>query len=342
LKKIKSKLNQLNLPLNCSENEISNIEESFHKEIKLMVKYFKKYGSIARVALATGKSFTSVKRTLLCEFDCSDLTELRQKIVIKKVLSNKKISKLLKAKETYEKCGTLQKAADELNLTRERVRQLLNQGEEHKLYKYEIQREVNHKERLIELKSKFTRAELIREIKRHSNKFDRCLQLEVSQPELDSLLEFFNIDYQEYSRLSKMGKCLEAYSFIVDSLGHHPTTTEMTQRKEWRNLWHRITRLWGRMENFRNEYGIEKPKHRLHPNTIKSYKKMKLTRIKNREEKVNKILTFVKENSPVSSNIISIRLGIKRGSLFGLIKYLIDKEAIVRIGTGNKIKYTAR
>jgi DNA-binding phage protein len=339
-KNIKLKPNQLSLPLDRNISDFSLHAIALEsKEVNLIIKSIKKNSSMRQVAKETGLSYSKVDKILFNEFGCRSIRQLRQKLGIKRKPSNEKIKRLIKVKEVYERCGTLQKAADELNLTRERVRQLLNEGEDHQLFKYEIQRQVNHKERLNKLKTKFQRDDLVKTIKRHGSKSEIYLELEVSQAEFESLLEFFNMDYEEYAQLSKMGKCLEDYSSIVDSLGHHPTTTEMTKRRDWRNLWGKITRLWSSMDNFRKEYGIEKPKHRMHPNTIAAWKKAGAKPSLAKNQNKENLLNLITRNRIISRKDIDNELDLGRGQIYTYIRELVSEGAIIKIGIGSKMQY---
>jgi hypothetical protein len=82
-------------------------------------------------------------------------------------------------------------------------------------------------------------------------------------------VKHYNINYKayylEYSKENlekKKSKYLAKYSQIVDTLGYHPSTTEMNTNKEWRTVWIMIRHYWGSMANFRREQGIEKPNYR--------------------------------------------------------------------------------
>ena len=101
----------------------------------------------------------------------------------------------------------------------------------------------------------------------------------------------------------------------------------------------RIRRQWGNIENFRNEFGINKPKFRLHPNTTmvlgKRHEKRRL--IKKRKKEV--LLRFIEEKGPVKSGLISKELGVKPASLWIYLNELIRENLILRVGIGAHSEY---
>lgn len=175
---------------------------------------------------------------------------------MKKKLKKETIERLNYIKNIYDSCNTLQETAEKVGLTRERVRQLLRKGEMFGLFKYELHRNTKYEEII----NKYDRATLVEII--HSKKsFNRiCETLNIKSNILSKLLKHYGIDYESHLNDSKKEKILGEYSEIVDALGHHPSTTEMSQRKKWRNLWMKIDRRWGNMNNFRKEYGILTPR----------------------------------------------------------------------------------
>jgi len=318
--------------------------KKYHLDVacrELVIRYMKKYYSIKKVSEVLGIPHYSVRNFLFSKYNCNTISQLRKRMRIKRIPSANKIDKLKKVKEVYDRCLTLQKAAEELGITRERVRQLLREGERLGLFKYEVYRE----KRIEELLQKYDRNSLVKEIKMFISPSKICLKLNITHNEFKKLLDYFSIDYQEYRRLARMGKCLEEYSLIVDTLGHHPTTTEMNSRKEWRLTWRKISRLWGNIENFRKEFGIEKPKQRVHPNSMAAFRraakiraeKMKLVK----EERKRRLLNLIKEKGPLSFESIYDRLKSSSGTILRYLNGLAKEGLILRVGKGRQAKYIA-
>jgi DNA mismatch repair ATPase MutS len=222
--------------------------------------------SIQKVAERLRISRTRIRTLLLLSYNCKNIYDLRKKMKIKKLLSDKKIAELKQVKELYDKFLTLQKTAEQLNISRERVRQLLNEGEKYCLFQYKLSSETKFKELL----QRYDRKTLIKEIKLLKYPSKICPKLHIKRSEFKKLVKHYNInlltiDYKDYYLEileKKKSKYLAKYYQIVDTLGHHPSTTKMSTKKEWIVVWRMILHYWGSMANFRKEYGIEKPKYR--------------------------------------------------------------------------------
>jgi AraC-like DNA-binding protein len=220
--------------------------------------------SIPKVAERLRIPHNHIRTLLLSSYNCKNIFTLRKKLKIKRLLSDKKIAELKQVKELYEKFLTLQKTAEQLNISRERVRQLLNEGEKYDLFQYK-RREPKFK-RLLQI---YDRKSLIKEIELLKYQSKICKKLHIARLTFKKLVKHYNINYKayylEYSKENlekKKSKYLAKYSQIVDTLGYHPSTTEMNTNKEWRTVWIMIRHYWGSMANFRREQGIEKPNYR--------------------------------------------------------------------------------
>lgn len=305
--------------------------------IRKIVKNLRQDYSIQRVAKSFDLSFGAVRDLLFEAYTCKKINDLRKKLKVTRKLSDKQINKLKKVKELYDKYLTLEKTAEQLHLTRERIRQLLIKGEKYGLFEYELNREKKFKELL----AIYTRDSLIKEIKLLISPSKICLKFHIKQSEFSKLLEHFNIDYKDYRLAATMGSCLEKYSQIVDVLGHHPTTTEMNAKTEWRTIWGAIDRYWGNMDNFRKEYGIEKPKQKVHPNTLLAFQKSKEKRILIKKDKLEKLLSLIRQEGPIGAVLVRNKLGFKPAMTWIYIRELLEKNLICRVGTGCQVKYAA-
>ncbi|HUU49843.1 MAG TPA: hypothetical protein VMW81_02650 [Nitrospinota bacterium] len=342
--KYKSKKKDSNLELfdkDYSIKKLDNIKLNYEywrkEETKRIVKLLKKSYSIKDVAKSMNMSFMTIRNMLFAEYKCNNITQLRKKLKIKRPLSQKKIEKLKKVKKLYDKLHTLQKTANALGITRERVRQLLRDGEKYGIFKYEIFREKKFEE-LLQI---YNRDYLVREIKTTISPSKICLRLGITEREYYNLLEYYNIDSKEYRRLARMGKWVEKYTQIVDTLGHHPSTYEMSTRKDWKTVWSKITKYWGNIDNFRKEFGIEKPKHKIHPNTRQAWKNMIERKKEIKRENKRKMLDIIKEDGPIGSKSIMNKFGFKRANVLIYINELLEENLITRIGSNVSTKYIA-
>jgi AraC-like DNA-binding protein len=308
------------------------------KLIRKIVKNLRQKYSIQKVAKSLNMSFGAIRDLLFRSYNCKNINDLRKKLKIKRNLSNKEIAKLRMVKELYDKCLTLERVAEQLHLTRERIRQLLNKGEKYGLFEYELNREKKFRELL----TIYNRDSLIKEIKLLISPSKICLKLNIKQSEFDKLLQHFNIDYKDYRLAAAMGRCLEKYSQIVDALGYHPTTTEMNTKTEWRAVWGAIDRYWGNMEVFRKEFGIQKPIQKVSPRSIEGFRmaaeKRKAVKIKKKEQ----IIELFKQKGILCIQEICETLGFKRSTVQNCyIPELITEGMIKASGfKGRKYEYT--
>lgn len=321
---------------NNEDNQLSLLSQE--DEINMMVSILKTNYALKSIYKIMGISEAKAKRKLLNYFECRNLNELRDELGIRRKLSDKRIKKILAVKEIHDKCHTLQKTANQLDITRERVRQILQEGENRGLFEYET----SSIKRLNILKEEYDRETLIKKIKEHISPSEICSALEISQSYFSKLLDEFDIDFQEYYNLAKAGKCLNEYTEIVSILGHHPATTELLTRKEWRSVWDRIRRIWGSIEDFRKEFGIERPKYRIHPNTKAAWDDAikKRTVIKN--QKIEKLVNFIKEEGPIGIRAIRKELKLSEGTAWSYVKELKNERQITAVGSGNQVKYKMR
>ena len=306
------------------------------KIIKQFMANLKSSSVIKKSARLMGDSPESAINFLLKEYECKSLLELKKKL---QLLPAKKKAKLEKIQKIHAKCRTLEKTSKKLNISRERVRQLLEEGAKYGLFKYERSYD-SSEDKFNELKVLYNRESLVGEIKSLISRSKICSKLNIGEKVLNKLLQHFNVNIREYRRIAKAGKCFEGYSVIVDTLGHHPTTTEMNSRAEWRLLWFKILRLWGGIDNFRKELGVEKPKYRMHPNTLAAFKKNLAKNLLFKETKKRETLGLIKKTRVVKAKMIRQQLNVSAASMRKYLNELLKENLIIKIGRGNQTRYS--
>lgn len=239
--------------------------------------------------------------------------------------------------QLYKKLGTLQAVAVEMGITRERVRQLLRKGQEYKLYTYETTTKSNLKN----LSQSIEKQRLVQEIGKSINIFKICSSLNITVSEYHKLIRLYQIDTQEYLKDGRKKKYLLRYSKIVESLGHHPSTTEMQDRREWRYTSLAIQRIWGTTDRFRSEFGIERPAYNIHPNTFKAFRKAAQTRKNNKLHKMKLVIDLINNNKIGRSKVISQRLNIPHQTIILYLKQLVDQNKIKKIGNKRSVRYVS-
>ena len=307
-----------------SKARLSHTQSSFIKTL------YVKYQNIRFISSLTGFSMKIIFHVVK-----GFIVPKSRKARKKHILSASEIERYKNTNELYIKHGTLREVANEVGLTKERVRQLLEAGEKYGLFKY-----IPPKRKSYMLLEKYKREDLIKAIKSFGCSSKICVNMGLQRQELVKLMKHYDINYADYRRISSMGKYMQKYSQIVVEHGDHPTATVMNSRKDWRAIWYGIYRYWGSLDCFRKEYGIEKPKMKIHPNTLKHWRDTieKKKMIKN-QKKMN-ICIFIREQGPIKMIDIHTKLGFGIGSVNTYIKELLSEGRIVRVGKGSSSRYS--
>jgi len=253
----------------------------------------------------------------------------------KSILSVKQTKRLEKTYSLYRELGTLQATAKKIGVTRERVRQLLEMGQEHKLFKYTTTRKLKMKQLIKRVK----KDQLVNEINKSPKIFDICSELNLKVKEYYKLTKHYQLDTQGYFKDARKRKYLIRYSKIVNHLGYHPSTTEMQSRRGWRYTSMAIVKIWGSTDRFRSEFGIVKPDLRMHPNTTRAWKKATLRRIKKKEIKKGRVLNLIKTQDIFDSKTISEVLNLSRQSVILYLNELVNEGILTKIGNIRNYKY---
>jgi len=317
---------------------IKGKRRGYNFNLKKIIRLFKKYGFLPDVARITDIPAATLRKILMKEFGIG-LFELRQKLGIKKSCLkrraiDRKAFRFQQVKEAYERLGTLERTGKELGLTRQRVSQILSKGKQLGLFSYE-----RKSSNLRTLKRELSREILIKDIELLCSGTKICLKYNINNTKLKTLLQYFNIDLKEYQRATRAGKYIQGYSKIVDALGYHPTTTELNSRPEWRKIWVGIDRYWDSIDNFRKAFGIEKPKQKVHPNTLLAFQKSKEKRSLIKREKKEKVLNLIRQEGPISAALIRNKLELKPAMTWNYIKELSEGDLISKTGKGSGVKY---
>lgn len=163
-----------------------------------------------------------------------------------------RVERLLEVHHLYQTRGTLQRAGDEIGLSRERVRQLLVKGAEFGLFEYKPRSEVHlPREKILADYGRLLTLKAVAQANRISP--CRLCRLLKAHRIVDSELEKIRSD-------SKKAICIGEYEEVVRALGHHPTTTELQRFATTRSLAIRIRKCWGSVEAFRADLAISLPR----------------------------------------------------------------------------------
>lgn len=233
--------------------------------------------------------------------------------------------------ELYKREGSLQAVANVKKLTRERIRQILVKGTEYGLFSYEG-REYPYvpKEKIL---SDYKESPNIGAVARANG---------ISTTYLGQLLTAYRISKSALGAIrndSKKEDCIQAFRAIENQLGHFPTTTEMQKRPVWRSLHARIGRLWGTIDNFREQYGIPKPIRTLPTKSREAFDRRKRLAFIVRMQNLDQIREYLLLNGIQSLNEVAYGCRIKPPKAYRLINLLISNEEVVRVGESSSSKY---
>lgn len=263
-----------------------------------------------------------------------------------KTLSGEKREYYEKVFRLYNEKGTLESVGNILGLTRERVRQILKKGSNHRLFKYPPKKK---SEELIDcdflLKYFNTREEVSEELSTVGKKSEMLNLLGTDETQFNELLKYFDLTLGDIKRYAKKKECKIEYDNYVKKIGYHPATTEMRDNRSIRNVWARITRYWGSMVEFRKEfhYPMVKPGNpRLREHTREWFQKKSAAAMLKRKIQMEMIRVNLSETEVMSKRELAHACNIDEQICLILLNLMIKKGDIIRVGSGARTVYKLR
>jgi len=255
-------------------------------------------------------------------------------------LSNGKINFSKTIFRLYKEHGTLEKAGEKVGLTRERIRQILVRGNKHGLFEYPIKKDLISYPFLIKYYK--NKEELLNDLSNCSKKNEMLKTLNTDIVNFNKLLEYFNLNIRDVQIYSKRKKLKKQYDEYVEKIGHHPRTTEMRKNKKPRNIWVKITRYWGSMANFRQEFEypfIKQGNPKLKEN-IREWQQQRSASITLRNKSyMQMILKNLSENGALSTKCLAEKCNIKEQNCRNILNLMIKREEIIKLKHGAKTAY---
>lgn len=232
----------------------------------------------------------------------------------------------------YQEGGTLDYVGKKLNLTRERIRQILKKGTSLGLFKYSG-REYHYLEKGEILKN-YEQLLSVHKVAKANN---------VAVNYLKRILTAYKITERNLEKIKETinrNKCIKEYQQIVTHLGHHPTTTELQRNKEWNFLARRILKFWGTTDNFRNELNVP-IEVRIFPERVREWiEKRKRLAFVVRMQNLDQIRDCLSSSlEPMSCMEIATTCYIKSPQVLRLLNLLIARKEIIREGEFSSTKY---
>ena len=166
-----------------------------------------------------------------------------------------RISRILRVKKAYEKYKTLKETAENLNMSKERVRQILKMGEKLGLFTYKT----NSKKRKEELDQQIKASHIENLINKGYTRFEISKRLKITPGELDYLRKHLKIKPNINNASAKQERYLRQYLKLSKKIGRYPTVTELKANKNTRSLYNQIQKYWGGIKNLRKSNNIPKP-----------------------------------------------------------------------------------
>lgn len=178
-------------------------------------------------------------------------TELSRGVDLNDFLFKSPLGKrLITLYRLYQKEGSLERVGKLMNLSRERVRQLLNKGTKLGLFEYKIRSQIPanlSKEKITEDYKN------ILSLKRVANYNG------ISMHQLSRILLQHRLTSRELNAIRIEGRrmyCINQYKLFVNKWAGHPSTTDLEKTSDGTSLFNKINRLWGSMDAFRKELDI--------------------------------------------------------------------------------------
>jgi len=255
-------------------------------------------------------------------------------------LSNDKITSSKTIFQLYKEYGTLEKVGREVGLTRERIRQILARGDKYGLFEYPIKKELISYPFLINYFTK--KEELLNELSDCSKKDEMLETLNTDIINFNKLLGYFNLDIRDVQNYSKKKKLKRQYDEYVEKIGHHPTTTEMNGDKKIRNIWMKITRHWGSMADFRQEYGyphIKQGNPRLKENIREWHQKRNAMVILRKKSYMEIILKNLSDRGTLNKKHLARECNISEQGCLNILNSMIKRGDIIRLKYGAQAVY---
>ena len=268
-----------------------------------------------------------------------------------KEIPSKKLRKLSNAKinfsktvfQLYKEHGTLEKVGKKVGLTRERIRQILKRGNRYGLFEYPIKKELISYPFLIKYFA--NKEELLNELSDCSKKDEMLKILNTDTINFNKLLGNFNLDIRDVQAYSKKKKSKIEYDEYVEKTGHHPTTTEMNEDKKIRNIWVKITRYWGSMADFRQEFGypfIKQGNPKIKENVRDWQQQRSASVILRNKSYMQMILQNLSENGALSNKYLADKCNIKEQNCRNILNSMIKRGEIILLKRGAKKTYTIK
>ncbi len=175
--------------------------------------------------------------------------------VLHKSMGAKSENRIKKIYRVYKKVLSLTETGKAFGISGERVRQLLQRGEDEGIIRFLPAETL----RISGLLDKIDKFDLIRDIENARHADEILSKYTVRSKDFGRLLKCFGLNYSAIKTSARITRCVREYLQILNTLNHHPSTFELQSNKSWRPLYNRICFIWGKLDKFRRAFGFPKP-----------------------------------------------------------------------------------
>lgn len=245
-----------------------------------------------------------------------------------------RIERLQTIHNLYKQLGTLEAVGEQVGLTRERIRQLLAQGDKIGLFKYSP-REYPF----------VSKAKIIEDYKEALSLYRVARLNNISASYLHQLFTAYSItdqDLADYGIEGRRAKCIKQYKSLADKAGHDLTTTELQNTSGGHSLHNRLIRYWGTIHAFREAFNIPKP-----PQGSSSFRKdterwrehQQQVALVSRMQQLDQLREYLDVHGARGTTEIGIDCELNSQRVLRLLGLLVRSGEVRKTGQGSVTKY---
>lgn len=244
----------------------------------------------------------------------------------------------------YSETKSLTLTGQKLHLTRERVRQVLKEGQEMGLIEY-TPSDTLKKQDFNTLLNKYSRTDLINKIIDAGTVADAIKKLGISHQNGKQLLNHYQIKRDDYLQEKFRTKYMAQYVTLFNELGHHPSVTELQEDSKTRVLYNALCRYWGGIENFRKEFGVEKSQYFMnrkgYTNWLNAVNRGQITKQAKKNEHKALMIEALTQKKFINRNEFTRVLGFSRCTVVNYLQELEAEQVVKSIEMQGKLFYRA-
>lgn len=251
-----------------------------------------------------------------------------RRAILRNAKRTQQIVKLFYALGTYAAVGR------KFNLSRERIRQILERGRERRWIDWEPASKTRRKI----LRKEWSRRRLVAALKEIGSAEQLKNHYHLKRWEVKFLMTIYKVDMMALRRQARLEKTLVEYRACKREFGHDPSSTELFRSRRWKRLLPRIRKIWGSLENFRRERGIPIPQRGgfWTPERTEAWRKRMIAEGDSRRRlRGDILLNYMKKHGPVGIGAVEKALEVSYSTAQMTLDSLVAR-GLVRISAGKR------